>query len=114
MSTLSRQTKIRIIAIPLALIVAGVWYYNSRGNTTGPEQQKKVAAQTIDAGDCVQNKGTESDPDLKKVDCGGAAADYKVKEQWPLDHECEPGLSTYQVTRKGRAQYTLCMEKLAG
>ncbi|MEU8823771.1 hypothetical protein [Streptomyces sp. NPDC048636] len=114
MSTLSHQTKVKIIAIPLALIIAGVWYYNSRGNTTGPEQQKKVASQTIDTGDCVQNKGTEGDPDLTKVDCGAATADYKVKEDWPLDHACEAGLSQYQVTRNGRAQYTLCMEKLAG
>lgn len=110
--TLNRQTKARIIAIPLALIIAGVWYYTSRGNTTGPEHKDTTSAAVADVGDCMQNKGSESAPDLSIVDCGASTADYKVKERYALDHACDDGYSQYQVTRRGRAQFTLCMEKL--
>lgn len=109
---LNRQTKARIIAIPLALIIAGVWYYTSRGNTTGPEHKDTTSAAVADVGDCMQNKGSESAPDLSIVDCGASTADYKVKERYALDHTCDDGDSQYQATRRGRAQFTLCMEKL--
>ncbi|MDI5970543.1 hypothetical protein POF50_014525 [Streptomyces sp. SL13] len=35
-------------------------------------------SQTVKAGDCVQNTGSDSDPTLKQVDCGDAKAQYKV------------------------------------
>jgi len=110
---LSRQTKIRLIAIPLAVIAYGIWYAVGDHDTSTPASTDSNSASSAEVGDCLQNKGSESDPDLTIVDCGGAAADYKVKQREVLDYTCDPQYATYQLTRNGRPQFTLCMEHIS-
>jgi hypothetical protein len=54
------------------MIVAGIlvsfafWYFNQSD------------AETSAVGDCLHNKGTNSAPDLAKVDCSSADAEFKI------------------------------------
>ncbi|GGV53536.1 hypothetical protein GCM10010277_51240 [Streptomyces longisporoflavus] len=94
----------------IAGVVAGVWWYSSRGNTTGPGSEVAKAPAATEVGDCVQNKGSTSSPDMEKVDCSGATAEYKVTSTHEV--ECEPGESRYEQTRRGRVQYSMCLKPL--
>ncbi|MEH0545474.1 hypothetical protein QA802_21095 [Streptomyces sp. B21-105] len=59
---------LRIVGfIVLAIIIAVVKW-----------QMGKTDAETTSVGSCVHNKGSQSDPDLKTVDCSSADAQYKV------------------------------------
>ncbi|WP_194294057.1 hypothetical protein [Streptomyces sp. RB17] len=59
---------LRIAGVVVGLIViAGGWYFNR------PDDTKKLAV-----GDCLTNKGSDSDPKIEQLDCGDAKADYKV------------------------------------
>jgi hypothetical protein len=115
-SRFSTKTKIQMIVIPLVLIGYGVWYgllgHDTPSTSTSPNTDS-TSASAAEVGDCLQNKGSESDPDLTIVDCGGATADYKVKQREALDYTCDPQYATYQLTRNGRPQFTLCMEHVS-
>ena len=95
-----------------ALITGGIWMSVSKGNTTGPEHNKTVP-RSIQAGDCVVNEGTDDSPSMQRVDCGDASAEYKVEDDHVFDAECEPGQDRYTVSRRGRAQSTLCLSEIA-
>ncbi|MFD7507113.1 hypothetical protein [Streptomyces sp. NPDC059850] len=113
-SRFNLKTKIQVIAGVLVAIFCAVWYgvmgHDTPDTGPAPANTDSTSASSADVGDCLQNKGSESDPDLTIVDCGGATADYKVTERQVADYECQPGNATYQMTRNGRPQFTLCME----
>jgi len=104
-----------MIAGVLVAIFCAVWYGVLGHDTpdTGPANTDSTSASAADVGDCIQKKGTDSDPDLTIVDCGGATADYKVKQREAMDYTCDPQYATYQLTRNGRPQFTLCMEHIS-
>jgi hypothetical protein len=59
---------LRIAGVAVALVViAGGWYFNNSDDT------KKLAV-----GDCLTNKGSDSDPQIEQLDCSNSKADYKV------------------------------------
>lgn len=106
-----------MIVVPLVLIGYGVWYglmgHDTPSSTSTSPNTDSTSASAADVGDCLQKKGSDSDPDLTIVDCGGATADYKVKQREALDYSCDPQYATYQLTRNGRPQFTLCMEHIS-
>ncbi|MET7476528.1 hypothetical protein ABZT17_19440 [Streptomyces sp. NPDC005648] len=73
---------VRILAfIVIAILVAvGKWYLG------------KTDAETTAVGSCMHNKGTESSPDLKTVDCSSSDAQFKVVQKFDNtsdDSKCE-------------------------
>ncbi len=67
-----------------------------------------------DVGQCVQNKGTSSDPNVKVVDCGSADAEYKIVgkvDDSTDDSQCEQfaGSEASYVYQSGSTKYTLCL-----
>ncbi|MEU8957198.1 hypothetical protein AB0C93_23180 [Streptomyces sp. NPDC048518] len=97
----------KVVVLLVAAAVAGVWMYTSRGNTTGPDSESAKAPAVAEVGDCVQNKGTQDEPDMEVVDCGDAKAKYKVTSKF--ETECEPGQTRYTQTRRGREQFSMCL-----
>ncbi|MEV0117913.1 hypothetical protein AB0H77_32530 [Streptomyces sp. NPDC050844] len=115
----NRQSPLmKVVTLLIAGVIAGVWWYTSRGNTTSPASNKPgssasepaVADDATEVGDCMANKGSNSSPDMETVDCSSAEAEYKVTSM--NESECAPGESEYQQTRRGRVQYSLCMEPI--
>ncbi|MFD6436007.1 hypothetical protein [Streptomyces venezuelae] len=92
------------------LVIAGVWMYTSRGNTTGPDSESAKAPAVAEVGDCVQNKGTDDQPDMEVIGCSDAKAEYKVASKF--ENECEPGQSRFEQTRNGRVQFAMCLTKV--
>ncbi|MFC8130563.1 hypothetical protein [Streptomyces sp. NPDC057302] len=45
-------------------------------------QLGKSDAETTAVGDCLHNKGTQSQPDMKNADCSSSDADFKVVEKF--------------------------------
>ncbi|MCF3122048.1 MULTISPECIES: LppU/SCO3897 family protein [Streptomyces] len=106
---LSPLMKVGVLVI--AAIIAGVWMYTSRGNTTGPDSESAKAPAVAEIGDCVQNKGSEGSPDMEVIDCGDTKAEYKVESK--NEQECEPGQSRFEQTRRGRVQFSMCLSQVA-
>ncbi|MEV5982693.1 hypothetical protein [Streptomyces sp. NPDC052114] len=104
---LSPLMKVGVLLI--AAVIAGVWMYTSRGNTTGSDSETANQPAALQIGDCVQNKGSEGSPDMEAVDCGDAKAEYKVESTGQA--ECEPGQSRYEQTRRGRVQFSMCLSQ---
>ncbi|MGW0535921.1 LppU/SCO3897 family protein [Streptomyces sp. NPDC003032] len=101
----------KVAVLLIAAVVAGVWMYTSRGNSTGPDSESAKRPAAAEVGDCVQNKGSEGSPDMEVIDCGDAKAEYKVAS---LDGtECEPGQSRYEQTRRGRVQFSMCLTEVS-
>ncbi|MFJ2774052.1 hypothetical protein [Streptomyces sp. NPDC087300] len=103
---------IKVAALLIAAVVAGVWMYTSKGNTTGPDSESAKQPAVAEIGDCVQDKGSEGSPDMEIIDCGDAKAEYKVESKH--ETECEPGQSRYEQTRRGRVQFSMCLTEVAG
>ncbi|WP_112247351.1 LppU/SCO3897 family protein [Kribbella monticola] len=66
------------------------------------------------AGDCVQNKGTVSKPDVKVVDCSSSDAEYKVLGKLSNStnsDDCEKfdGYTVAYTEQNGSSKYTLCL-----
>ncbi|MGH4029439.1 LppU/SCO3897 family protein [Actinomycetota bacterium Odt1-20B] len=107
-SSFSRQSPLmKVVVLVIAAAVAGVWWYNSRGNTTEAAKKDPSNVVTAEVGDCLQNKGSDGDPDMQKADCDGKTAEFKVASKF--EAECKPGQSHYEVTRRGRTQYEMCL-----
>jgi hypothetical protein len=105
--------KVRVIAVVLALAGVGVWWFLSRGNTTGANAGTTSGVAASQVGDCLHNQGTDDDPDMRIVGCTASDADFKVAEKYYVDHACETsGASRYQQTRKGKVRYTLCLTEV--
>ncbi|ADB32587.1 hypothetical protein Kfla_3529 [Kribbella flavida DSM 17836] len=70
-------------------------------------------ASSAEAGACVQNKGTISNPNVKVVDCGSAEAEFKVlgKVSSSNSAQCEqyPGYTVAYTESRGSSGYTLCL-----
>ncbi|MFE1249176.1 hypothetical protein [Streptomyces sp. NPDC058735] len=67
-------------------------------------QMGKTDAETTAVGSCMQNKGSQSQPDLSTVDCSSSDAQYKVVEKFDNtsdDSKCatvkEAEIAYYQV-----------------
>ncbi|MEU7584145.1 hypothetical protein AB0B50_41925 [Streptomyces sp. NPDC041068] len=101
----------KVAVLVIAAVIAGVWMYTSRGNTTGPDSETAKQPASAQVGDCVQNKGSEGSPDMEVIDCGDAKAEYKVASMH--ETECEPGQSRYEQTRRGRVQFSMCLTEVA-
>ncbi|MFJ9540079.1 hypothetical protein ACIRPX_22800 [Streptomyces sp. NPDC101225] len=63
---------LRIVGIIVLAIIIGVVKW----------QLGKTDAETTSKGSCMHNSGTQSDPDLKTVDCSSSDAQYKVVEKF--------------------------------
>ena len=92
---------ILFLLLPIALIVLIV--FAAQGD---PEYASE--------GECIQNKGTVSAPDVRVVDCGSADAEYKIVGK--LDNstnsdECEQftGYTVAYTEERGSSKYTLCL-----
>lgn len=87
--------------IPIAVIALLVFTNQSEPSSAG-------------VGDCIQNKGTVSDPNVKVVDCGSGDAQYKVVGKLSNStntDQCEQFEGyTVAYTEEGRSTgYTLCL-----
>ncbi|WKX71066.1 hypothetical protein [Streptomyces sp. XD-27] len=99
----------------MAAIGAGVWIFTHQGKSTDtpstPAARASASASqdanSIDVGECVENQGSNSAPDLEVVPCGDSRAEYKVKES--TGDQCAPGQARYTVTRRGHVQSMLCL-----
>ncbi|MGW6276377.1 LppU/SCO3897 family protein [Kribbella sp. NPDC055071] len=70
-----------------------------------------------DVGQCVLNKGTTSDPNVKVVDCGSTDAEYRIVgklDDTTDDSRCQEfaGSEASYVYESGSTKYTLCLAKV--
>ncbi|MFC1420949.1 LppU/SCO3897 family protein [Streptacidiphilus cavernicola] len=103
-----RSLLIRLAVIVVGLIVVGGGSY-IYDHMTG-------AADTAKAGDCVQNKGTESNPDVKVIGCTDPKAEFKVLKTLSGSNmdDCNsvPGLVAAYSQSGGRgSDLVLCLGK---
>jgi hypothetical protein len=87
--------------LPIAVIALLIW-----GNQGSPS--------SASAGDCVQNKGTISVPNVKVVDCTSSDAEYKVVGKLSNStnsDECEKfeGYTVAYTEERSSSKYTLCL-----
>ncbi|QNE17285.1 toxin-antitoxin system, toxin component [Kribbella qitaiheensis] len=87
--------------LPIAVIALLIWSSQSSPSSAG-------------VGDCIQNKGTISSPNVKVVDCGSGDAEYKVVGKLSdstNSDQCEQFEGyTVAYTEEGRSSgYTLCL-----
>jgi len=90
----------------LVLIGGGSYVYD---HMTG-------AADTAKAGDCVQNKGTDSNPDVKVISCSDPQAAFKVLKTLDSDNmdDCNnvPGyVAAYSESGGNSSDLVLCLGK---
>ncbi|MFF9116343.1 hypothetical protein ACF09Y_12190 [Streptomyces massasporeus] len=85
---------LRVVGIIVVAIIIGVVKW----------QIGKTDAETTAVGSCMQNKGTQSQPDLSTVDCSSRDAQYEVVEKFDNtsdDSKCatvkEAEIAYYQV-----------------
>lgn len=98
---------IRILAVILVgiLVAVGKWYLG------------KTDAETTAVGSCMHNKGTESSPDLKTVDCSSSDAQFKVVQKFDNtsdDSKCEAvkeATISYYQTGDGH-DVVLCLKEV--
>ncbi|MEU5820763.1 MULTISPECIES: LppU/SCO3897 family protein [Streptomyces] len=76
-------------------------------------------AKAASVGDCLENKGTNFDPDMKSVDCSSSAAEYKVAEVHDnttdtdlCDAEKYSAYTESSGRRKSRSGMVLCLTPL--
>ncbi|EST36734.1 LppU/SCO3897 family protein [Streptomyces roseochromogenus] len=72
-------------------------------------------ADSVQAGDCFENTGTEKDPHIKKHDCGDAHAAYKVLKRFKnavTDISCwDVKGATGSLTQVGSTSYVVCFKE---
>ncbi|MEU9480612.1 hypothetical protein [Streptomyces sp. NPDC048191] len=72
-------------------------------------------ADSVQAGDCFENTGTEKDPHIKKHDCDDARADYKVLKRFKdavTDMTCwDVKGATGSLTQVGSTSYVVCFKE---
>ncbi|MFH8596762.1 LppU/SCO3897 family protein [Streptomyces rimosus] len=117
--------QVRIPGIVRALIVLlifggiGAWVvmhqdeYNAESRKRPKADPQSVTAAKV--GDCLQQTGgTDKEPELKIIDCGNAAAKYKVAKVG-AGTGCEPGQADYRRFDKyDREVMSLCMTHVDG
>ncbi|MEW1720610.1 hypothetical protein [Streptomyces sp. NPDC093109] len=101
------MAKIRLVAVLLVFVAAGVYYFFGGGSNNASEAQ---------VGDCMKNTGTSISPDFEIVGCTDSSAAFKVEQRNPADSQCEAPYSQYREThktsRRHRETTTLCLSEL--
>lgn len=94
-------------AILLVVVLAAAGAYAIWGGKDEPRSAK--------AGDCVQKKGSDYNPDVKIVDCKNKSkAQFKVAQRYDGDHECDQNkYARYQETKRHGVDFTLCLSPMA-
>ncbi|NBE54225.1 LppU/SCO3897 family protein [Streptomyces boluensis] len=112
------QTVVKVVAVVLALIIAGVWKFATAGDTV--EDAKNAAkndtsATGADVGECVQRLGTDEEPDIRVVGCSDKNAEFKVADEGitAAGLTCKAGDSKFTITyTRGRSDVALCLTPL--
>ncbi|MFM9371480.1 hypothetical protein [Streptomyces sp. Da 82-17] len=112
------QTVVKGVAVVIGCIVAGVWYFSTKGDTV--EDAKNAAkndtsATGADVGECVQRLGTDAEPDIRVVDCADPKAQYKVSDEGFTANSltCKAGDSKFTIEySRGRSDVALCLTPL--
>ncbi|MFC8532847.1 hypothetical protein ACFUJY_02635 [Streptomyces sp. NPDC057249] len=101
-----------IILIVVGLVVLGVLKF-------GLGDMFESDAKAASVGDCLENKGTNFDPDMQSVDCGSSTAEYKVAEVHDnttdtdlCDAEKYSAYTESSGRRKSRNSVVLCLTPL--
>ncbi|MFI5732886.1 toxin-antitoxin system, toxin component [Kribbella sp. NPDC051587] len=99
---LFKRPQALMLLAPIAIIAAIVI-----GNITTTTTSEATV------GSCVVNKGSDSDPDVKVVDCSSSDAQYRVvgKLTGTDDSACEqfPGFEASYTKQERYSSYTLCL-----
>ncbi|MFC9688700.1 toxin-antitoxin system, toxin component [Kribbella sp. NPDC056951] len=100
---LFKRPQVFMLLIPIAIIAAIV----IANITTTSTSEATV-------GSCVVNKGSDSDPDVKVVDCTSSEAQYRVVgklDNTTDDSRCEqfPGYEASYTKQERYTRYTLCL-----
>jgi hypothetical protein len=99
---LFKRPAIIMLLIPVFLV--GLIVYSASQSTSNAS-----------AGDCVQNTGSVSEPNVSVVDCGSSDAEYKIigKISGSANaDDCEQQYPDYTVAyseERGSSKYTLCL-----
>ncbi|MCN9243570.1 hypothetical protein NGF19_22740 [Streptomyces sp. RY43-2] len=101
-----RQKLIKAVAVVIALVVAGVWYFVKKDEPTTPSNSQYTAS----VGDCMKKTGN-GDDELEKVDCSDSAATYRVESNGSAE-DCKPGQLKYTETRRHITVLTLCLSEI--
>ncbi|GAB3923617.1 hypothetical protein GCM10029976_014090 [Kribbella albertanoniae] len=100
---LFKRPQALMLLVPIAIIAAIVI-----GNLTTTSTSEATV------GSCVVNKGTDSNPDVKVVDCSSSEAQYRVVgklDNTTDDSRCEqfPGFEASYTKKERYTRYTLCL-----
>lgn len=105
----STWTKIKTIGGAVVLVVGGglmLWGYLDRDDS-----------KEVEVSDCLRNTGSESSPEIEKLDCSDPKAEYKVLDKLDgtsLDFGCRDatgwnGVSYSQRKSRGGGSFVLCL-----
>ncbi|MYY04934.1 MULTISPECIES: hypothetical protein [unclassified Streptomyces] len=99
-----------LIVVAIAVLV---------GLKFGWDKLSESDAQAASVGDCLENKGTNFNPDMKSADCDSSAAEYKVAEVHDsttdtdlCDAEKYVAYTETSGSRKSRSSVVLCLTPL--
>ncbi|GAA0586848.1 hypothetical protein GCM10009534_21350 [Kribbella sandramycini] len=100
---LIQRPQIFMALIPIAIIAAIVI-----GNLTTTSTSEAVVGQ------CVQNKGTDADPEVKVLDCSKSDAEFRIIGKIPGTTDgsrCDqfPGYEASYTVQERYTRYTLCL-----
>jgi len=100
---LFKRPQLLVVLVPIALIAAIVI-----GNLTTTSTNEAAVGQ------CVVNKGTDSDPNVKVVDCSKPEAEFRIVgklDNTTDDSRCEqfPGYEASYTVQERYSRYTLCL-----
>ncbi|MGW2421303.1 LppU/SCO3897 family protein [Streptomyces sp. NPDC001709] len=102
----ARQKLRTVAAIVGAIVIVGGWYFNHE------DDAKKLAV-----GDCLTNKGSNDNPDIKQLDCSDPKADYKVLKKdngtslAMLACQGVSGTTAAVTWKEGSDSFVLCLGK---
>ncbi|MFD7101665.1 LppU/SCO3897 family protein [Streptomyces celluloflavus] len=106
-------TRVVLAFVIIGVVIGGLVGFNSVWNSIFGSDAQKAAV-----GDCMQNKGTASDPKMESVDCGSSAATYQVSEVHDDTSDtsvCDKKYSAYTEStggRRHRSSVVLCLTHL--
>ncbi|MFE9311482.1 hypothetical protein ACFYM5_28095 [Streptomyces sp. NPDC006706] len=94
-----------VFAIAILLVKFGIGWWFSQND-----------AETTSVGSCLHNKGTDSSPDLKEVDCSSSEAEFKVVQKFDGssdEDKCEgvKGWTISYIQSGGGHDVVLCLKE---
>ncbi|MFF4861735.1 LppU/SCO3897 family protein [Streptomyces sp. NPDC002405] len=94
-----------VFAIAILLVKFGIGWWFSQND-----------AETTSVGSCLHNKGTDSSPDLKEVDCSSSDAEFKVVQKFDGssdEDKCEgvKGWTISYIQSGGGHDVVLCLKE---